>query len=86
MAGRLPEWIERLPGGDDPPAWLRAKLAAGATGGHRASAAERRAAYAMFAARRNAIRGQAGHPGVFASMRDPDDMSPMARRIFGEPR
>lgn len=61
------------------PDWLGPR----GTGGHRATAAERRAAYAMFTANRSAMAGLAGRPGVFASMREPDSMSPLCQRIFG---
>ncbi len=97
VTGGPPDWVARR---DEPPDWIAAlgttlerALAAQlprSTGGHRASTAEKRAAYALFAAKRNAVAGLAGLPGrgrgrgaVFASMRDPGDMSPLARRIFG---
>ncbi len=87
IAGReeLPDWIARL--GTSLERALAGQLPRG-TGGHRASTAEKRAAYALFVSKRNAVAGLAGLPGrgrgaVFASMRDPGDMSPLARRIFG---
>jgi hypothetical protein len=83
----LPAWIRQLPqrgAGDDLPAWLRDALRAQGAGGHRATAAERRAAYARFAAARNAAaRSRPARGAVFASMRAPDDMSPLARKLFG---
>jgi hypothetical protein len=66
---------------DEMPAWLRQVFG---TGGHTASAAEKRQAWARFSAERNARAFPTGAgSGVFASMRGPGEVSPLGRRVFG---
>jgi hypothetical protein len=92
MAGPYPEWVEKLQGAvsraleDDMPAWLRGAARPAGTGGHRAGAAEKQAVYARFVAMRDADRATSARPPVFASMRGPDDVSPLVRKIFGAGR
>ena len=81
--GQMPAWIRDMTQRAEAPAWIRNPGRTGGTGGHRPTLAERRAAYALFTALRDTGLGQPGRPGVFATMRDPDDMSPLARRLFG---
>jgi len=72
---------------DRMPDWLAEALRGRGTGGHRATVADRARALAAYEARRGEARaGPAVHGRVLASLRGPDDMSPLARRVFGLPR
>ena len=72
-----------MSGTRDMPAWLRDALS---TGGHQATAAEKRQAWARFAGERDALAfpaGEARQGAVFASLRGPGETSPLARRVYG---
>ncbi len=83
---QMPAWLrDKLH--DGPPVWLRNALRRQGVGGHTAGAAERAAAWAAFTAKRTAAATRpAAHGRVFASLRDPADVSPLARKIFGAGR